>query len=469
MTTNIILDTDSYKASHWKQYPPNTTSMFSYIESRGGKFDATVFFGLQYYVNKYLTTRVTTEMVEEAKQFYAAHGEPFNYDGWMRIATVLGGKLPVRIRAVPEGTVVKTSNILVSIESTDPETFWVASWLETMLVRLWYPINVATLSYYTRKVFERFFDETSDDVTTGRAMFKLHDFGSRGVSSQESAAIGGAAHLINFLGSDTVVGIYTANKFYDIPMAAFSIPAAEHSTMTSWGKARESAAYENMITQYGGPGKLFAVVSDSYDIYNAVKNIWGDELKQKVIDMGGTLVVRPDSGHPPTVVVNILNILGDRFGFTTNSKGYKVLPPCIRVIQGDGVNYDSIFEILETMQQAGWSIDNVAFGMGGALLQGHNRDTQKFAMKCSSVTVDGVEVDVYKDPVTDDVKRSKRGRLDLVKVTINGSHGSIDILRTVKLAPDQLAHPDTVMQTVYENGEVLVRQKFDDVRKNAWG
>jgi nicotinamide phosphoribosyltransferase len=468
MKNNIIIDTDSYKVSHWKQYPPGTTHMFSYIESRGGKFNHTVMFGLQYLLKEYLEgVVVTKEDVEEAATFYAKHGVPFNAEGWLRIATVHGGKLPVRIRAVPEGTVVPTLNALVTIESTDPETFWVASWLETMLVRLWYPVNVATISYNARKLIGRFLEETSD-AGPGEVLFKLHDFGSRGVSSQESAALGGAAHLVNFLGSDTVVGVKLANDYYNCDMAGFSIPAAEHSTMTSWGRGHEEDAYRNMLKVYGGEGKLLAVVSDSYDIFHACEFIWGEKLKQQVIDSGSTLVIRPDSGDPKTVVLKVLEILGEKFGYTKNSKGFRVLK-YVRVIQGDGVNLNSIEEILKGMAENKWSAENLAFGMGGGLLQQHNRDTQKFAMKCCAVTVNGELVEVYKQPVTDTVKKSKKGRLDLVKRRVEGSHGHTEIFETVNLGKDEIAKENTAMKTVFENGEILVEYTLDEIRKRAWG
>lgn len=456
---NIILDTDSYKASHWKQYPPGTTSMFSYIESRGGKFDKTVFFGLQYYIKEYLMRGVDEYDVEEAQEFYAAHGVPFNAEGWDHIAWRCrkGEGLPVRIRAVPEGTVVPTGNALVTIESTDERVFWLASWLETMLLRVWYPTNVATLSWHCKQVIREYLERTSDDPNA-EIDFKLHDFGSRGVSSQESAGIGGAAHLVNFKGSDTVVGVVTANRYYNEAMAAFSIPAAEHSTITSWGREREADAYRNMLTQYAKPGGLVAVVSDSYNIYDAVERLWGGELKQQVIDSGATVVVRPDSGDPPTVVKRCLQLLDAKFGHTVNSKGYRVLNN-VRVIQGDGINLDSINSILWVARDAGYSASNVAFGMGGALLQQHNRDTQKFAMKCSSVTVNGKEVDVFKDPVDDAGKQSKKGRLDLVNA--NGS------LRTVRLINGCQSYHDSAMQTVFEDGVLTSETTLAEVRERA--
>lgn len=460
---NIIIDTDSYKASHYLQYPPGTTSMFSYIESRGGEYSKTVFFGLQYYLKKYLTHRVTVEEVEEAKEFFEAHGEPFNYEGWMYIAKDLGGKLPVRIRAVPEGSVVPTHNVLVSIESTDPKVFWVVSWIETMLLRVWYPINVATRSHKIRQIILSALKVSADDPEA-EINFKLHDFGSRGVSSQESAAIGGAAHLVNFMGSDTVVGVRMANKFYNTKMAAFSIPAMEHSSVTSWGRKDEVEAYRNMLKMTAKPGGLVACVSDSYDLWNACSHLWGEQLKDEVIKSGATIVIRPDSGNPPAVVLRTAQLLEEKFGITVNKKGYKVLNN-VRIIQGDGINEHSIQEILDNLMDHGFSASNIAFGMGGALLQQHNRDTLKFAMKCSHIyrTVNGeqVSVDVFKDPITDHGKVSKAGRLDLIR-DMAGNWSTVTL-------GDKDQHLLTVMQKVYENGEVLVDESFDRIRARAKG
>lgn len=456
MFMNLILDTDSYKASHFLQYPPNTTKLFSYVESRGGRFDKTVFFGLQYLLKEYLSKPVTVEMVEEAREFFAAHGEPFPYEGWMYIATDLKGKLPVRIRAVREGTVIPTHNIMMSVESTDPKVFWVASWLETHLLRVWYPITVATLSWHIRELIYSYLKHSADDADA-EINFKLHDFGARGVSSQESAQIGGAAHLVNFMGSDTVAGVLFANKVYNTPMSAFSIPAAEHSSITSWGQEREVDAYRNMLTQFAKPGSLVAVVSDSYSLWDAITNHWGTELRQAVIDSGATVVIRPDSGHPPTIVRQALELLDAKFGHTVNTKGFKVLNN-VRVIQGDGINYDSIQDILNEALNAGYSASNIAFGMGGGLLQQVNRDTQKFAYKCSLATVDGVDIEVFKDPVTDPGKKSKRGRLDLVYYQ--------DHYETVQITGDTHS-PASEMVTVFENGEILAEYTLDEIRQRA--
>lgn len=455
--TNLCMATDSYKVSHYKQYPPNTTSVYSYFESRGGEFPSTTFFGLQYYLKKYLSTRVTQADINEACDFFDAHfGQEgvFNRKGWEHIVNKHGGRLPVRIKAVPEGTVVPNRNVLMTIENTDPECYWLTNWLETMLVQVWYGSTVASQSRHMKKTLLDFLHRTGDPSLID---FKLHDFGYRGVSSIETAGVGGAAHLVNFKGTDTVAGLTTARDYYGSPMAGFSIPAAEHSTITSWGLENEVDAFRNMLTAY--PTGLVAVVSDSRDIFAACSDLWGNQLKDEVLNRDGVLVVRPDSGDPPTVVVKVLQALANAFGGEYNDKGYLVLNPKVRAIQGDGIDPEMLTKILEATTANKLSADNIAFGSGGGLLQKLNRDTLKFAFKCSSVVVDGEQRDVYKDPITDTGKSSKRGRLKLT--TTAGAHGPV--FATVAESDPG----DDLLQTVYENGEVVKEYDFEDVRRNA--
>lgn len=450
--TSNIIRSDSYKVSHFKQLPPGTTNLYSYLESRGGLFPETVFFGLNYYLKQYLSRPITMADVDYAETRINKHLGPgvFNREGWERIVKVHNGFFPVRIKAVPEGTVVPTRNVLLTIENTDDELPWVTNYIETMLLKVWYPITVATLSREIKKLIKKYLEETGD---VSGLDFKLHDFGYRGVSSEESAAIGGIAHLVNFKGTDTMIALEAAEEFYHSDMAGFSIPAAEHSTITAWGESFEYEAYENMIKQFGN-GALYAVVSDSYNIYKACEEIWGEQLRSKVLAANGILVIRPDSGVPHEVVRQITEILGKKFGYTTNEKGYKVLNH-VRVIQGDGITLEEINRILEALKIRGWSADNVAFGMGGALLQQCNRDTQKFAIKASSMIRNGRIQDVYKAPVTDNGKRSKRGRLKLV-----WNDGVLETVTTSQLGTD-------VLQTVWENGKLLVDENLEDVRSRA--
>jgi nicotinamide phosphoribosyltransferase len=455
---NLVLQTDSYKFTHWKQYPPGTQHVYSYLESRGGMFEQTLFFGLQYYLLEYLAgTVVSEEDVLEARAFVDQHIGPgtFNLDGWMHVVRKHHGRLPVVIKAVPEGTLVDVRNVLVTIENTDPVCYWLPNYLETLLLKVWYPITVATLSHAIHEAVLHALERSGDPALID---FKLHDFGYRGVSSEETAGIGAAAHLINFKGTDTVAGIRFLQRHYgSTEMEGFSIPAAEHSTITSWGRENEAAAYENMLTQF--PTGMVAVVSDSYNVYEACEKLWGEQLHDQVLRREGTLVIRPDSGNPREVVLKVLEILGQKFGYETNGKGYRVLNPRVRIIQGDGVNYWTIQDTLTAMIRAGWSADNIAFGMGGALLQQLNRDTQKFAFKCSSITVNGEDREVWKDPVEGHDKASKRGRLALHRV--NG--------KWVTVKNGHAEDPGDVLRTVFKDGEVLVRDTVKDVRGRVKG
>ena len=456
---NLILNSDSYKTSHWLQYPPDSEYMSSYVEARSGNYEV-LFFGLQAFIKEYLHAPITMAHIDEAEAVISAHGLPFNRVGWERLVSKHGGYLPIRIQALPEGSIVPVSNVVCQIVNTDPEFYWLPSYLETTLLRaIWYPSTVASLSYYCKNIIKAALEKSADN--TDSLPFKLHDFGARGASSMESVALGSLANLVNFSGTDSMTALVAASRWYgmDKEMPAFSIPAAEHSTMTAWGRERETQAYENMLDQFGGAGHIVAVVSDSYDLWNAIDNIWGDALKQKVETMGGTLVIRPDSGDPAKVVREALERLAVKFGTSTNSKGYKMLPDYVRLIQGDGINPQSLGKILDTIMEAGFSAENVTFGMGGGLLQQVTRDTMSWAMKASAIQINGEWIDIFKDPITSRAKRSKKGRLALIK----NDDGT---LQTVK--EDSLANAaDNLLRDVFVDGQLLVDDSLTTIRERT--
>jgi nicotinamide phosphoribosyltransferase len=318
---------------------------------------------------------------------------------------------------------------------------------------------VATQSWKIKQVIVDYLEKTGDPTLID---FKLHDFGARGVSSLESAGIGGAAHLVNFMGTDTISGILFAREYYGAGIAGFSIPAAEHSTITSWGRDNEVKAYENMVRQFAKPGAIVAVVSDSYDIFNAVSTLWGETLRQSVIDSGATVVIRPDSGDPVEVNRRLVEILGEKFGYTVNSKGFKVLNN-VRLIQGDGINELTVRSILGAFMANGWSADNIAFGMGGALLQQIDRDTQKFAMKCSAALINGEWVNVQKDPITDSGKKSKAGRVSLYE---SGGEYESGITPPTRWTDKGMGWTDALVE-VFRDGKLVKEISFDEVRANS--
>lgn len=457
--TNLILATDSYKHSHFLQYPPEARAISAYIEARPNDFAGEILFmGLQPYLLDYLARPITQADINEAEAICTAHGVPFNREGWQIILDEHGGFLPIEIRALPEGMIVPTGVPLLQVETTDPRLPWLATFIETALLRaIWYPTTVATLSHQCRLIIRAGLETTSDDVEV-QLPFKLHDFGARGTSSGESAGLGGMAHLVNFRGTDTMEGLIAARRYYGADMAGFSIPAAEHSTMTSWGRAREEAAYANMLDAFDGKGKLVAVVSDSYDLDAALTGIWGGSLRNKVLARKGTLVVRPDSGDPVETPVRAIKALWEAFGGTVNAKGYRLLDPHVRVIQGDGMTPATIAQLIDRLIEEGFAIDNIAFGMGGGLLQQVNRDTLRFAMKANAMRdAEGVWHDVAKAPATDPGKSSKAGRQAVVVEA-----GSL-VARRV----DDVDDADNLLRPVWRNGTMLVRHMFDELRARA--
>jgi len=462
------LKTDSYKQFHKDQYPPNTTKVYSYFESRGCSlnlpFTKTVIFGLQYIIQKHLEgVVVTKESIDRAERIVNAHfgRQAFNREGWEYILKKHGGKLPIVIKAVPEGTLIDLHNVLVTVENTDPKCWWLTNFVETLLVQLWYPMTVATYSYYVKQLILEYLEKTGDPSLID---FKFHDFGFRGDSSEESAAIGGAAHLTQFKGTDTLVALLMLEEFYGPikdDVAGYSIPASEHSTMTSWGRENEIEAMANMLALY--PTGLFACVSDQYNIFNAVENIWGGVLKANVMKRNGTLIIRPDSGDPASVIIQLLRIMWSKFGGEINEKGYKVLDSHVRLIQGDGVEYNSIKKILEVMKQSGFSADNITFGCGGKLLQDHTRDDFKFAFKCSFAKIDGKEIDVWKNPITDSGKTSKRG----VQKLVWDESSSINHFETVNVGTCwALNLPDELVE-VFRDGDMVKTYTLDEIRERV--
>ncbi len=451
---NPVLGSDSYKFTHYPQYPKDTRRVYSYMCSRGGFWPHGLWTGLQgILINQFEGKFFNEQNVKDAAAWSAKHffnDKIFNYKGWMRLLEKHGGILPLRIRAVPEGTLVPKKNVLMTIENTDDEFYWLTNWAETRLMRMWYPVTVGTLSFEIRQAIGKDLVRTG---TPGLIDYKLHDFGDRGVSSETSAALGGAAHLFNFHGTDTPEAIQWLQQYYGADMPGNSIPAMEHSTVTSWGKEHEVDAYRNMLTTF--PTGLVACVIDSYDTHNAVDKIFGEELREMVLRRNGTVVLRPDSGIASVVLDDMFNSISDKFGFETNDKGWKVLPSQIRAIQGDGVNYQTILGINASLIRNGWSMDNWAYGMGGALLQQQNRDTMRFAIKCCAIDRGGVWHDVFKDPTTDHSKASIGGRLSLVDRSVNGDGDFV----TVR---DPNAYGN-VLQTVFEDGELTARVTYDEV------
>lgn len=479
---NLVIASDGYKYSHAKFYGVEMTKMISYCESRGGKFSETVFYGLQIFLKQYLEgIAITTEEIDEAYELLGTklgifgRDDVFDRSKFDYIVDKYDGRLPISIKAVPEGTVVNTKNVLFVIESLDENCGWLTNFLESLLLQVWYPITVATLSREVKKIVVKAFQDCTDyDGSTIDFLteFVLNDFGFRGVSSVQSASVGGSAHLVNFRGSDTVVASKLIRDVYNTDIVyGLSIPATEHSIMTLKGEDGELEMMKRVLTKY--PTGLVACVSDSFNIFRAVSQYWGQDLIDMILarpaEPGNQLVIRPDSGHVINTLREIFKLLFEKFGYTVNSKGYKVLPPQVRVIQGDGVNLNSIIEIYAMLKEEGISPENLALGMGGKLLQADiDRDTQNFATKACSAIVDGKEVAIIKAPtemdaegnITKSFKQSKKGKLKLVK-NVDGTY------RTVTQFDADFDTVKDELVEVFRMGEILIDWTFEEIRERA--
>lgn len=469
-------DTDSYKLTHAPQYPKRATKMISYFESRGGVYDKILWVGIEMLSQEYLLQRITQEqadnMVEWAREHMSGNLTDDLQIALNAVVRERGGRLPIRIRSAKEGAVIPVKNVLFTIESTveDSRFFSIVSYFETKLVRSWGMSTVATVSYHVREVIMDALNKSSDDPQ-GEIAFKFHDFGSRGVGDMGVAAFHGAGHLVSFMGTDTTVAVQAIEIAHDTRMAGYSIPASEHSTTTMHGRNGEPQLLNQMYDAYAKPGAIFATVADSYDVINFLRTIT-PQFKDRLIASGATWVIRPDSNDPVEMPVQVVVELDRVFGTTTNTKGYKVLNN-VRVIQGDGIEPKHIKLILDRLLSLGYSASNMAFGMGGGLLQKINRDTCKFALKCCAALIDGVWVDVYKDPSVYDenwnklevpsYKASKKGRLELMYNPLTGEYDTKTSDNADKFGPEW----EEALEDVYADGYMLRRTTWEQVRKNA--
>lgn len=479
LLTQPVMNKDTYKASHWKFERPGMTSEYGYIEARkGGEFSEIMWFGNIYTIRYYLTQRWTPEFIEHAARFLPAHGVPFDRRAAEIVWERYNGRVPIRIKQLPEGVVVPQGCVLATVESTDVDCAGLCITFETLLMRCWMPTTIATRGMRWWRLIEQYLEDTG---TPGTAEFKVVDFSARGCRSTEDAGISGMAHLVNFQVTDNLLGIIFGQHAYrSDEMLGFSIPASEHSVTTSWGRDNEQAFFEHIVEAFGGEinplgGRYpVSVVIDTYDQDNAIR-MWltpaedgGCGLREKLEASNIKLVLRPDSGDPIINVVHCLDLIGSLTGTTLNEKGYRVLPDYVGLIQGDGINEDSLRRILQRVAYNKWSVDNLVFGSGGGLMQ-HDveRDTHRFAMKASEVQFGNEVFAIRKEVKTDPSKASKAGRFAVVRRKVD--HFPEPYETFVTIAEDELQPGErNWLQTVFENGQLVSHvQTFADVRNNA--
>ncbi|MCT8390135.1 nicotinate phosphoribosyltransferase [Leuconostoc holzapfelii] len=438
MTENLILATDAYKLTHHLQYPAQLTKLYSYGEARvGGQNEQVSWFGLQMILQAYFTQPITDDMIDAAARVSELTFNTtayFNREVWEKVRDL--GYFPVKIKALPEGMTVPTGNALFTIESTADWFATSLNVLEDVLMHVWYPTTIATNSMGIRQRLAPLFEKSG---TLANLAVAVNDFGLRGATSLETAKRGGAAHLLHFQGSDNLAASAYFESVYGVPGRALSVWATEHSVATAYGPGSGEFDYVNAQLDRAPDDAILSIVIDSYDAINFVKNVIGSPaIKARIMARSGRIVLRPDSGDPQTIDLEVLALLADIFGTTQNAQGYRVLQHQVGIIQGDGMKADTIVALYEALLAAGWSADNLVVGSGGGLLQeGFTRDTERFAIKAAYAELaNGQTINIQKIPKTDASKASKAGLLKVIRragqlVTVAQSEPGEDLLTTV--------------------------------------
>ncbi|MCH7604941.1 nicotinate phosphoribosyltransferase [Patescibacteria group bacterium] len=484
-----LVYTDFYKTDHRRQYPKGTTEVYSNLTPRGTRIQGineVVVFGVQYFIKEYLIKRFNEGFFNVPKDVAVAKYR-------RRLDNALGkdavgmehiealhdlGYLPIKIKALPEGTECPMRIPLLTIRNTKPEFFWVTNFLETVLCNvLWGPITSATIARKYRKILDGYAEATSD--LPELVSWQGHDFSMRGLMGMEASMVSGGGHLLSFTGTDTIAAIDFLEEYYgadsDKELIGGSVPATEHSVMCLGGEGEsEIDTFRRLITEVY-PSGIISIVSDTWDYWKVITEFL-PKLKDEIMARDGKVVIRPDSGDPTKIICGYdqaktaghgdfrakgsIELMWETFGGTMNSKGFKQLDSHIGLIYGDSITLDRCEDICAKLLKKGFASTNMVYGIGSYTYQHVTRDTFGFAMKATYGVVDGVVKNIYKDPVTDDgLKKSAKG---LLKV-------NSDLTLSEEVTPEE--EDSGLLQQVFLDGkltnEVTLSQIRDRLSKKA--
>jgi nicotinamide phosphoribosyltransferase len=479
---NTLNLTDGYKVDHRTQYPKGTELVYSNWTPRKSRIDGVdkvVFFGLQYFIKKYLQE-------EFDKNFFQKPKEEVLKKYRRRISAYLGadaityehiealydlGYMPVEIKALPEGMLVPMRMPMFTIKNTLPDFFWVTNFLETVLsCVIWMPCTSATISLQYRKILDRYAEQTGGDKAF--VDWQAHDFSFRGMAGLEAAMMSGAGHLLNFTGTDTIPAIDFLEDYYgadsDKELVGGTVPATEHSVMCMGMEDTEINTFRRLINDVYKTG-IVSIVSDTWDFWKVI-TVYLQELKNEILTRDGKVVIRPDSGDPVKIICGDPNAepgtpefkgavecLWETFGGTMTSKGYKMLDDHIGLIYGDSITLERCEAICRQLEAKGFASTNVVFGIGSYTYQYVTRDTFGFAMKATYGEVNGEGRAIFKNPKTDDgTKISAKGliRLDGNKLEVT--------TMTDEVTMEEEA--GGMLEVVYRDGEILKEVKLEEIR-----
>ncbi len=514
---NPFLMTDAYKISHPPQYPPFTEYVYSNITARKSRMEGVnhvVVFGIRWFIQKYLIeefnnnffTRPRRVVLDELQEFFDGYFGPGAVD-----VSIYGelhdlGYLPLKIKALPEGSKVPTGVPFLTIVNTNPKFYWLTNFVETLSQTvLWNCITSATIANRYRVMLDAYANETSSQPEF--VQFQGHNFSMRGMSSVESGITSDLGHLLSFVGSDTLPGNYMARKYYAAEgLVSCSVPAAEHAVMCAGGKDDERETFRRLI-QDVYPSGIISIVSDTWDLWEVLTKI-APSLKSEIEARDGKVVFRPDSGDPVKIIcgyrtektersvaemrtrlqsisgyiglcaeayecpdgfitrdgievteneiLGCVRLLDREFGSTVNNKGFKELNPKVGLIYGDSITFERAKQICQNLKELGFASTNIVFGIGSYTYQYNTRDTFSIACKATWVQVNGVGRAIYKDPATGDgTKKSACGLL-----CVNRENGQYTVEQNV--SPE--GENQGFLETVFHDGHRLCDQSLQDIR-----
>ncbi|MCA0756612.1 nicotinate phosphoribosyltransferase [Paenibacillus sp. N4] len=479
---------DFYKVSHKNQYPKGTELVYSTWTARTSRLEGVnevVAFGFQSFIKQYVIdyfnehffARSREEVAAEYKRVlkYALGEENPDASHIEELHDL--GYLPIKIKAVKEGTLVPVRVPMLTIENTKPAFFWLTNYLETLMsCQLWMPATSATLAFEYRKLLEEYALKTNGDASI--VPFQGHDFSMRGMGALEAALGSSAGHLLSFTGTDTIPAILYMENYYNADMekelVGTSIPATEHSVMCAHGRD-EMASYRYLIKEVY-PDGFVSIVSDTWDLWT-VLDVVIRGLKEDILSRNGKVVIRPDSGDPVRIICGdpdgeseferkgVIELLWEIFGGTVTEKGCKQLDSHIGAIYGDAITIARCREICERLEAKGFASTNMVYGIGSFTYQYNTRDTFGFALKSTYTVVNGEERKIYKDPKTDNgVKKSQTG---LVLVTERD--GKLAFTDGLNAAEYEERKAEDRLEVVYKDGKLARNMTLAEVRANLLG
>ena len=490
--TDAIQLCDGYKLDHRRQAPQGIQYTYENWTARASRIpdsNHVVFFGLQYFLKKYLMEEMEATFFSQPIDQVCAKYENLvngylgpNTIGSEHIAALHElGYVPMEFKALPEGTLVPLRVPMFTLENTHPDFAWIPGYFETLLSNvLWLPCTSATTAYRYRKFLDDAAEWTGGDPEF--VNWQGHDFSMRGMAGVEAAQLSGMGHLLSFWGSDTIPAIDTINRYYTNPDGVVSVvgsvAATEHSVMSAGGQLTEDETFRRLLTEIY-PGKdpegfeIFSVVSDTWNLWEVLTEIL-PKLKDEIMARHGKMVIRPDSGDPVKIICGdpdandervrkgVIELLWDEFGGTRTDQGFKQLDPHVGAIYGDSITYERCKAIVHGLERKGFASTNMVFGIGSYTYQHVTRDTYGFAMKATSVVVNGQQRPIFKQPVTDDgTKHSAVGRLAVLP-GINLQTGAPDLVLVNNASPEEEAA--SLLEPVWRNGQFIKGYSFEGVR-----